>query len=86
MIFHVFVFGVISNHSHISFSINRSQTLSRSAYAKLYTAGFPQIIDRHGEPPDVVDPVDKTNFIMAKEEADRLQANEVILQFLAYSR
>ena len=60
--------------------------MSRSAYAKLYTAGFPQIVDRHGEAPDVVDPVDKMNFIMAKEEADRLQANEVILQFLAYSR
>ena len=60
--------------------------MSRSAYAKLNTAGFPQIVDRRGEPPDVVDPVDKMNFIMAKEEADRLQANEVILQFLAYSR
>ncbi len=64
----------------------RSQTLSRSAYAKLYTAGFPQIVDRRGEPPDVVDPADKMNFMMVKEEADKFQANEVILQFLAYSR
>ena len=63
------------------------QTLSRAAYAKLYTAGFPQILNRHGEPPEVVDPVDQAqNFILAKEEADRLAANEITLQFLAYAR
>ncbi len=74
----------IATPSFLSFC--RSQTLSRSAYAKLYTAGFDQVTDRHGEPPDVVDPSDKVKVIMAKEEADRLQANEVFLQFLAYSR
>ena len=60
--------------------------LSRSAYAKLYTAGFPPILDRNGEAAEVVDPADHVNFVAAKEQADRLQSNEVILQFLAFSR
>ena len=62
------------------------QGLSRAAYAKLYTAGFPPIIDRRGEAADVVDPSDQINFIAAKEEGDKLQANEIILQFLAFAR
>ena len=62
------------------------QRLSRAAYAKLYTAGFPQILDDRGEAPEVVDPADTLNFIPAKEEADRLQANEVYFQFLAFAR
>ena len=60
--------------------------LSRAAYAKLYTAGFPQILDRRGEPPEVVDPSDELNFILAKEDKSKLQANEIYFQFLAYSR
>ena len=68
------------------FSFVSGQRLSRAAYAKLYTAGFPQILDDRGEAPEVVDPADTLNFIPAKEEADRLQANEVYFQFLAFAR
>ena len=62
------------------------QKLSRAAYAKLYTAGFPQILDDRGEAPEVIDPADILNFLPAKEEADRLQANEIYFQFLAFAR
>lgn len=64
----------------------RGQGLSRAAYAKLYTAGFPPILDRKGEAPDVVDPADDIHFIIQKEEVDKLQANEITMQFLAYSK
>ena len=60
--------------------------LPRSAYAKLAAAGFPQILDRNGEPPEVIDPGDPMNIDMGLEERDRLPANEIILQFLAFSR
>ncbi|XP_074655528.1 nephrocystin-4-like isoform X2 [Tubulanus polymorphus] len=60
--------------------------LSRAAYARLYSVGFPPILDRSGEPPDVIDPSDATQFLPVKEEMDPLQSNEVTLQFLAYSR
>ena len=66
--------------------MHSGMSLSRSAYAKLATVGFPEIKDRKGESPDMVDPADHINFIAAKEEADRLQANEIYLQFLAFSR
>lgn len=62
------------------------QGLSRAAYAKLYTAGFPPVLDRKGEAPEVVDPADQINFVAANEEAGKLQANEIILQFLAFAR
>ena len=68
------------------FVIFRSQCLSRAAYAKLYTAGFPQILDRNGEAPEVIDPSDRLNFIAAKEEADPLKTNEIYLQFIAFGR
>ncbi len=60
--------------------------LSRSAYARLFTAGFPPILDRQGEAPEVVDPTDTSTFIHAKEEMDKFQANEIYMQFLAFSR
>ena len=60
--------------------------LPRSAYAKLAAAGFPHILDRNGEPPEVIDPGDPMDVEMGREERDRLPANEIILQFLAFSR
>ena len=68
-------------------SISFSGTgLTRAAYSKLYAAGFPPILDRKGEAPVVADPTDDPSFMLAKEESDRLQTNEIVLQFLAYSR
>ncbi|XP_071945028.1 nephrocystin-4-like [Antedon mediterranea] len=60
--------------------------LSRAAYARLYAAGFPDIKDRHGQPPEVVDPLDHVTFNPAKENADQLQCNEIIIQLLAFAR
>ncbi|XP_064643236.1 nephrocystin-4-like isoform X3 [Lineus longissimus] len=66
--------------------IHAGQGLSRAAYARLYSVGFPTILDRGGEPPDVVDPSDHVTYRPEKEEYDQLQSNEVTLQFLAYSK
>ncbi|XP_033104596.1 nephrocystin-4-like isoform X2 [Anneissia japonica] len=60
--------------------------LSRAAYARLYAAGFPEIKDRHGQPPEVVEPVDHVAFHPEKENADQLQCNEIIIQILAFGR
>ena len=62
------------------------QALPRAAYAKLYSAGFQPVLDRIGEPAEVIDPNDITNYIAAKEDMDRLKANEIHIQFLAYAR
>ncbi|XP_013402548.1 nephrocystin-4 isoform X2 [Lingula anatina] len=62
------------------------QGLSRAAYARLYTAGFPPILDRFGEAPEVVDPADHVTFDPAKEETDPLVCNEIYLQFLAFAK
>ncbi|GFR99485.1 nephrocystin-4, partial [Elysia marginata] len=60
--------------------------LSRSAYARLYSAGFSPLRDRNGEPPEVIDPHSQHLINVAREQVDPLQANEVIFQFLAYSK
>ncbi|XP_077998235.1 nephrocystin-4-like [Glandiceps talaboti] len=61
-------------------------SLTRAAYARLFQAGFPEITDMNGEPPDVIDPNDYVTFHPYKEDADPLQVNEIIIQFLAFSR
>ncbi|WAR15221.1 NPHP4-like protein, partial [Mya arenaria] len=61
--------------------------LSRAAYAKLYSVGFPPVLDRSGEPPEVIDP--NTHVVtvdLQRELNDPLQCNEIIFQFLAFSR
>ncbi|XP_066296453.1 nephrocystin-4-like isoform X4 [Branchiostoma lanceolatum] len=76
-------------HAPIMLSARGTQSgqgLSRAAYARLYTAGFPPIVDRHGQSPEVVDPVDHVTVNLKQEEADPLQSNEIIFQFLAFSR
>ncbi|KAJ8319810.1 hypothetical protein KUTeg_001397 [Tegillarca granosa] len=60
--------------------------LSRAAYAKLYSAGFPPVLDRHGEHPEVIDPQTSVVVNLHKEEQDPLQCNEIVFQFLAFSR
>uniref|UniRef100_A0A670IMT0 Nephrocystin 4 n=1 Tax=Podarcis muralis TaxID=64176 RepID=A0A670IMT0_PODMU len=60
--------------------------LTRAALARLRASGFPQLLDCNKEPVQIVDPVDPVNFIPQREEADLLQNNEIILQFLAFTR
>jgi len=62
------------------------QALSRAAYAKLLSVGFPPILNRSGTAAEAVDPSDFLNFVMAKEDMDRLKINEITLQFMAFSR
>ncbi|XP_035696644.1 nephrocystin-4-like [Branchiostoma floridae] len=76
-------------HAPIMLSARGTQSgqgLSRAAYARLYTAGFPPIVDRHGQSPEVVDPSDHVTVNLVQEQADPLRSNEIIFQFLAFSR
>nr|DBA16425.1 TPA: hypothetical protein GDO54_003819 [Pyxicephalus adspersus] len=59
--------------------------LSRAALARLHSVGFPEILDCNNEVAEVVDPSSPVNFNPQREEADYLQCNEIVLQFLAFS-
>jgi len=61
-------------------------TLSRAAQARLHSAGFPPILDRNRTAAEVVDPSDVPNYDENAEIRDRLKVNEIILQFMAFSR
>ncbi|XP_050787719.1 nephrocystin-4 isoform X5 [Gopherus flavomarginatus] len=63
-----------------------SSVLTRASLSRLHAAGFPEILDCNKEPAEVVDPTDPVNFNPQREEADFLQSNEIILQFLAFTR
>ncbi|NXC66290.1 NPHP4 protein, partial [Anhinga anhinga] len=60
--------------------------LSRASLARLHAAGFPDILDRNQEPVEISEPADPASFSLQLEEADPLQGNEIILQFLAFGR
>lgn len=60
--------------------------MTRAVYASLHSAGFPPILNRKGSAAEVVDPSDVANVDSYVEERDRLKVNEVILQFMAFSR
>ena len=65
----------------------RGAGLTRAAYAKLYSVGFAPVLDRNGEPPEVIDP--NTHIVtvdMKREMSDPLQCNEIVFQFLAFSK
>lgn len=48
--------------------------MSRAGYARLYSAGFPDILDRHNNPPEVVDPNATVEYLnMPEALADPLQ-------------
>ncbi|XP_018432012.1 PREDICTED: nephrocystin-4 [Nanorana parkeri] len=59
--------------------------LSRAALARLHSVGFPEILDCNNEVAEVDDPSSPVNFNPQREEADYLQCNEIVLQFLAFS-
>ncbi|KAB1267992.1 Nephrocystin-4 [Camelus dromedarius] len=52
----------------------------------LQSAGFPEILDANQQPAEAVNPADPVKFNPQKEESDCLQSNEIVLQFLAFSR
>jgi hypothetical protein len=60
--------------------------MSRAAYAKLQSAKFPQILDRFGNMAEVIDGGSFLQFDLQKEEADNLTCNQIVIQFLAFSR
>ncbi|XP_062363525.1 nephrocystin-4 [Cinclus cinclus] len=70
--------GLQACSSHVS--------LSRAALARLHAAGVPDILDRNQEPVEISEPVELGSFNLRLEEADPLQGNEIILQFLAFGR
>ncbi|RMB91669.1 hypothetical protein DUI87_31899 [Hirundo rustica rustica] len=70
--------GLQACSSHVS--------LSRAALARLHAAGFPDILDRNQEPVEISEPVELGTFNLRLEEADPLQGNEIVLQFLAFGR
>ncbi|KAM4758582.1 nephrocystin-4 isoform 2-T2 [Cyanocitta cristata] len=61
-------------------------SLSRASLARLHAAGFPDILDCNQEPVEISEPVELGSFNLRLEEADPLQGNEIVLQFLAFGR
>ncbi|KAK1899075.1 Nephrocystin-4, partial [Dissostichus eleginoides] len=59
---------------------------SRSALAHLYSAGFPNIVDSDGQVAEVLDPTEPVTFDPRREEIDPLQGNQLVFQFLAFTR
>ncbi|XP_037684611.1 nephrocystin-4 isoform X2 [Choloepus didactylus] len=60
--------------------------LSRAALALLQSSGFAEVLDASQQPAKAVDPTEPVKLSPQKEEADCLQSNEIVLQFLAFSR
>lgn len=54
--------------------------------ALLKSSGFPEILDARQQPVEAVSPSDPVRFNPQKEESDCLRGNEIVLQFLAFSR
>ncbi|XP_076860027.1 nephrocystin-4 [Brachyhypopomus gauderio] len=74
---------VIALGTHVAGSI---RTSSRRSMAHLFSSRFPEIRDGHNQVAEVLDPSEAVNFDPHREEADPLQANTLILQFLAFTR
>lgn len=70
----------------MSISIFSGPTLTRAAQARLHAAGFPPILDRNGNAAEVLDPSDVPCCNENAENRDRLKVNEIVLQFMAFSR
>lgn len=66
--------------------LSSSRSTSRRSLAQLFSSGFPQILDHQNQVAEVLDPSEPVNFDLQREEADHLQANTLILQFLAFTR
>jgi len=66
--------------------LSSSRSTSRRSLAQLFSTGFPQILDHQNQVAEVLDPSEPVNFDLQREEADHLQVNTLILQFLAFTR
>ncbi|XP_028394320.1 nephrocystin-4-like [Dendronephthya gigantea] len=62
-----------------------SSGLTRAGHARLTSAQFPTILDRHGNPPIAVDPTVVRKYDLQYEKTDIRHCNEIVLQFLALS-
>ncbi|KAJ7306526.1 hypothetical protein JRQ81_009885 [Phrynocephalus forsythii] len=65
---------------------SRSSVLTRASLARLHASGFPQLLDCNKEPVQLVDSEAPADYQPQREEADFLQSNEIVLQFLAFTR
>lgn len=75
-LFLIFVFYFLSTRS-----------LSRASYTRLYNAGFTSLLDRNGDPPEVIDPEKEVKMLhLSKQIQDPLSCNEIVFQFLAFSK
>ncbi|CAE1275103.1 NPHP4 [Acanthosepion pharaonis] len=78
--------------SHASVVVQVPQTdstrsLSRASYTRLYNAGFTSLLDRNGDPPEVIDPEKEVKMLpLSKQIQDPLSCNEIVFQFLAFSK
>ncbi|KAM9475251.1 LOW QUALITY PROTEIN: nephrocystin-4 [Clarias gariepinus] len=63
-----------------------NRTSSRGFFAHLFSSRFPEIRDDLNQVAEFLDPDEPVNFDPYREEADPLQANTLLLQFLAFSR
>lgn len=78
--------------SHASVVVHVPQTdstrsLSRASYTRLYNAGFTSLLDRNGDPPEVIDPEKEVRMLhLSKQIQDPLSCNEIVFQFLAFSK
>ncbi|XP_053092001.1 nephrocystin-4 isoform X1 [Pangasianodon hypophthalmus] len=63
-----------------------SRTGSRGFLAHLFSSRFPEIRDDLNQVAELLDPDEPVNFDPHREEADPLQANTLLLQFLAFTR
>ncbi|XP_047273521.1 nephrocystin-4 isoform X7 [Homo sapiens] len=59
---------------------------SRASMVLLQSSGFPEILDANKQPAEAVSATEPVTFNPQKEESDCLQSNEMVLQFLAFSR
>lgn len=74
---------VITLGTHITGS---SRTSSRGFLAHLFSSRFTEIRDELNQVAELLDPDEPVNFDPHREEADPLQANTLLLQFLAFTR
>ncbi|KAG7332583.1 hypothetical protein KOW79_004417 [Hemibagrus wyckioides] len=74
---------VITLGTHTSGS---NRTSSRGFLAHLFSSRFPEIRDDFNQVAELLDPDEPVNFDPYREETDSLQANTLLLQFLAFSR